>query len=1434
MRKKVHFFCGKGLTSFITPVISQISGMFDTKLVEVSEGKRLAEDIQEADVIFIEWANELAVALTQQWKDVLKNKTVIIRLHSYEALGGYVQFINWNVVDHLIFVAPHVRDVSMALISVMKDKNDPNAPIKNFPIHVVPNGVNMKEFPLTEAVRPNDIVFLGSISHKKGITLLVEAIKAINKNHPKYDFHIGGDFQDMRYKFYINETLRTLIDRGKVTIYGRIDNPVPFLNGVKAILCTSPWEGHPVGIMEAMAMGVRPLIHDFYGAGAMYPSDFLWSDIPSLLKMLKDKGRPRMNYRRFLENKFWTLDNAADNIAAIIHGEQKSPGEVETQDITASHSKLENQKKKMSQDSDGPHDLATMNKEEARKETQEHIIKHKSDIIDVKTKAAINFLKNISIEAQDGSMAVQVSDKNKNPYPEVTGYLIPTLLRYNEKEIAGKYTRWLVSNQNPNGSWPESGSPNENPFDVGQCIRGLTAMYMADENKRGLKDMIKRAVNWIVNHSNDFDGIPIPVSWNEVHPMTMLYAIAAVREAAQVFGYNEWKEWAVNKFEYYIDYYVDNYGMFIFDSNKMNSHFYFYIIEAILDFKYADEMTENAIFALEKFEEKYLTDNDVVPASDKDRTSCISTGQAQAAICYAKADMMKTAERLLRYMHVMQNPSGAFYGSYGPYCSYFRTEQPSWAVKFYLDACWIFDKKSQEHTENQEGDTSQLITENHKENTSQVNNQIQNKETSQNIDATQDRVMSQNKKETHSKNTNHGEDESHTINMNPSEWGKTLLRDIDDIGQLKVQVLSPSKWAEHIYNETKKGDHILEIGSGTGVISALLNSGGRYVYLQDFSKAMLLTAEDLFTSLGTEMSGSSETDVLDFWEWEDDMFDCVFSVGLLEHFDPDEIDHIMQEAKRVTKPDGKIIMLVPNADCIAYIKGKEEQEEKGIWKWGKERPFTKVDLIHYFKQSGLDVVHTETIDPEHALRFLAHNPEKQKALATWLKASPHHNLKNQGYLLSAIGKKKHDLEEDIIDTSQVKKEFIASHDVHEDHTAEANHNTIETQDSKVRVPLFKTPIGSQCTGFEIPSQSHNEGNVLVVVPNDPLNALENAGYENLEEYFNPGGFFDKVYCVNPWETTVGDYEKWGMIVKSCPTGIEPDKLAEKIGSLNPHLVHVYDIRSAFMCKELVSIKKHYLLPIICSIHDNNPERIPTWMDALPDFAHFTAVSEEAKRFTMGLGVPETNITVIPNGIDVNKFKRIDIIQFLSGKENNLLSVGRLSKAKNQITLLGALEFLEKSRYHATFIGRQEQGYIDFKEYAERGKESIKIIESVRNHDLVNYYNAADIFVLPSHNEGFGIVFAEAMACECIVITSDLPPMNEYIIDGFNGFLLDADRIDDPDFLASLIEEVSTMRFARLVKIGLQARETIVNKFSLNAVNKKRINLYKKVIKDYNK
>ena len=82
----------------------------------------------------------------------------------------------------------------------------------------------------------------------------------------------------------------------------------------------------------------------------------------------------------------------------------------------------------------------------------------------------------------------------RKPYPEVTGYFIPTLLNWGEKDIAHKFGEWLCSIQTKSGAWQDTDLKTNYSFDTGQVLKGLGRL--AEEDK-SFENAFDKGSKWL-------------------------------------------------------------------------------------------------------------------------------------------------------------------------------------------------------------------------------------------------------------------------------------------------------------------------------------------------------------------------------------------------------------------------------------------------------------------------------------------------------------------------------------------------------------------------------------------------------------------------------------------------------------------------------------------------------------------------------------------------------------------------------------------------------------------------------------------------------------------------------------------------------------------------------------------------------------------------
>ncbi len=125
----------------------------------------------------------------------------------------------------------------------------------------------------------------------------------------------------------------------------------------------------------------------------------------------------------------------------------------------------------------------------------------------------------------------------------------------------------------------------------------------------------------------------------------------------------------------------------------------------------------------------------------------------------------------------------------------------------------------------------------------------------------------------------------------------------------------------------------------------------------------------------------------------------------------------------------------------------------------------------------------------------------------------------------------------------------------------------------------------------------------------------------------------------------------------------------------------------------------------------------------------------------------------------------------------ILFVGTLKPHKNIPTLINAVKILRDSKgieHDLVLVGRKDQRN---KEVLEMIHDNVfvKYLGEPSDKDLVSIYNLADVFVLPSFYEGFGLPALEAMACGTPVIVSNRCSLPEIV--GSAGAIFDAGQVD---------------------------------------------------------
>ncbi|MDA1195394.1 MAG: N-acetyl-alpha-D-glucosaminyl L-malate synthase BshA [Planctomycetota bacterium] len=284
------------------------------------------------------------------------------------------------------------------------------------------------------------------------------------------------------------------------------------------------------------------------------------------------------------------------------------------------------------------------------------------------------------------------------------------------------------------------------------------------------------------------------------------------------------------------------------------------------------------------------------------------------------------------------------------------------------------------------------------------------------------------------------------------------------------------------------------------------------------------------------------------------------------------------------------------------------------------------------------------------------------------------------------------------------------------------------------------------------------------------------------------------------------------------------RLAEVAEEAALDLVHVHyaipHTVAALLVKEILGRD----LPVVTTLHgtditvvgqDPSYKRVMRW--ALRNSDAVTCVSaylEERTRELFGL---DNAMHVIPNFVDTERFRpgADPAIRgcFAKGGERVLMHVSNFRPVKRAPLVVDAFaRVLESVPATLVMVGDGPE-----RAACERRAQDLRVKDRVRfvgaQADVQNLLPAADLFLLPSEFESFGLAALEAMACGVVPVVTDAGGLPEVIRDGEDGVLIPESRMDDMGSVAASLLADDPRR----ERMAAAAREAAVGRFGRDGV-----------------
>lgn len=243
---------------------------------------------------------------------------------------------------------------------------------------------------------------------------------------------------------------------------------------------------------------------------------------------------------------------------------------------------------------------------------------------------------------------------------------------------------------------------------------------------------------------------------------------------------------------------------------------------------------------------------------------------------------------------------------------------------------------------------------------------------------------------------------------------------------------------------------------------------------------------------------------------------------------------------------------------------------------------------------------------------------------------------------------------------------------------------------------------------------------------------------------------------------------------------------EKLDLLHVHYA-IPHASAAYMAKQILKTQ-NILIPVVTTLHGTDitlvgkdPSYEPVVTFSINESDGVTAVSEDLRKATYQLFDIKTKIEVIPNFIDMERFKKQKKEHFKLAicphGEKLLVHTSNFRKVKRVEDVIKVFNEVKKIiPVKLLLVGDGPE-----RDKMERLCRDLDIFEDVRflgKLEVVEeVLSVADLFLMPSEKESFGLAALEAMACEVPLLSSNAGGIPELNIDGVTGFVCNVGDIE---------------------------------------------------------
>ncbi len=228
----------------------------------------------------------------------------IVFVRRYEYYTNIPEYLDWSKVSKIICVNHRLANGIEKRTGIKPE--------------VIFNGVWPEDWTYEARTFGPEIAIVGYVNHKKNLPMALQILKRMPE---EFRLHIAGQIQDWATADYISHLGEALGLKERVRYCGHIKDVNAWLENKNFILSCSITEGNPNNVIEAMAKGIKPVVHNWPGSERQF-SHWVFNTIDDAVEMMTSGEYDSPTYRKTVEENFGRqqYEKVADLIEEVMNG----------------------------------------------------------------------------------------------------------------------------------------------------------------------------------------------------------------------------------------------------------------------------------------------------------------------------------------------------------------------------------------------------------------------------------------------------------------------------------------------------------------------------------------------------------------------------------------------------------------------------------------------------------------------------------------------------------------------------------------------------------------------------------------------------------------------------------------------------------------------------------------------------------------------------------------------------------------------------------------------------------------------------------------------------------------------------------------------------------------------------------------------------------